>query len=332
MNSDQETKVAAVLAGHGFNRIEPVYDRQGPDFFAYHKDSGRMLKVKLETRAHIARRHIGKDLWMVFPARESWYLVPHDDLMAIFEEEAIRGKPLKSRSWLNDGIYNFPNLPQKMLERLKEYRLSDAKETGGNATKMRQSINQSVSAPNLGSDALVLGAIAVRHCRFPHPEVVSRLHGAVFPVIRDTQKRSQVETVDGRRIMYDDNTTPRWALLWSHGFETTAHCKGWTFAHVWNESKNPDAYTHVANLVMMPECLASLSDKDGPLVPFLRYHAETVYGWRPQGKPEVGKPSGYDDLEWNYFEPVPDPRGHIRARLARSNAGRAKCLRDLLGW
>ncbi len=196
----------------------------------------------------------------------------------------------------------------------------------------RQTRKRTIGTPNLGSDALVLSALAVRHCRFPHPDVISRLSGAVFPVIRDTRKRIQVDTIDGHNIMYDDNTSPRWAILWSHGFETTAHIKGWTFAHVWNESKDPEAYTHVANLVMMPECLASLSDKDGPLVPFLRYHAEAVYGWRPKGKPAVGKPSGYNDMEWNYFKPIPNPRGHIRDRLARSNAQRANRLRELLCW
>ena len=101
--------------------------------------------------------------------------------------------------------------------------------------------------------------------------------------------------------MYDDNTTPRWALLWSHAFNGTGHPKGWTFAHVWHQAK-PDAYTHVANLVLMPECFASLSDKAGPLVPA----SSCGYGLRLAHENRVEAPKGYDTLEWNYLDGHPD--------------------------
>ena len=185
--------------------------------------------------------------------------------------------------------------------------------------------------PNISiEDAAELCSIVVRHCWFPNPDVVKRLRGAVFPVIRDTGRRMTIGTTEnGRRIMYDDNTTPRWALLWSHGCRKTDHPKGWTFAHVWQQAKNPDAYTHVANLVLMPECFASLSDKLGPLVPVLQHHAETVYGWRPVGENHVEAPTGYDALEWNYLDGHPDPRGFILGQLTRLQNERVKLLREL---
>ena len=132
--------------------------------------------------------------------------------------------------------------------------------------------------------------------------------------------------------MYDDNTTPRLALLWSHGWVQMAHPTGWTFAHVWDESDDPDAYTHPANLVMMPECFGSLSDKQGPLVLHLRHHADSVYGWRPANRSPVERLSGYDDLTWRYLDPVPDPLDRIRNRMANSNEKRMRVLRELLGW
>ena len=107
--------------------------------------------------------------------------------------------------------------------------------------------------------------IAVRYCLLPHPDVVRNLDGAVFPVVRNNKRRGELEkdkTLFGECVMYDDNTTPRWAFLWAHGYLRASHPPGgWTFAHVWDESKNPKAYTHVANIVMLPEYLASLSDK-----------------------------------------------------------------------
>ena len=188
--------------------------------------------------------------------------------------------------------------------------------------------------PDISNDAVALSRIAVRYCRCPHPDVVGRLEGAVFPSIRASNKggkRGERGKVDGRRIMYDDNTTPRLALLWSHGFGVTKHPAGWTFAHVWDVPKDPDAYTHIANLVMLPESLASLTDKQGPLVPYLRYHAETVYGWRPAGKATVRKPLGYDDLTWTYLDPIPDPPGFVRNRMKHSNDKRIGILHDLMG-
>ena len=115
-------------------------------------------------------------------------------------------------------------------------------------------------------DAFTLSEIAVRYCRFPHPDVVKQLRGAVFPVVRvkgANGKRGTCDTVkdrsgQDRKVMYHDNATPRWALLWSHGFEQMAQPAGWTFAHLWDESDDPDAYTHLANLVMMPECFGGL--------------------------------------------------------------------------
>ena len=81
--------------------------------------------------------------------------------------------------------------------------------------------------------------------------------------------------------MYDDNTTPRWATLWAHGTGRASGCPGWGFAHVWSASDDINSYTHLANLAMIPECFASLTDKNGPLTGYLRWHAWTVYGWKP---------------------------------------------------
>lgn len=190
--------------------------------------------------------------------------------------------------------------------------------------------------PDLDNDdALALSQIAVGYCQCPHPDVVLRLEGAVFPSIRASNKggkRGDRGNVNGRWIMYDDNTTPRWALLWSHGIGVTSHPKGWTFAHIWDDvTKDPDAYTHIANLIVLPESLASLTDKQGPLVPYLRFHAETVYSWRPAGTATVKKPVGYDDLTWTYLDSIPDPLGFVRNQMKRSNDKRIGVLRDLMG-
>ncbi len=186
--------------------------------------------------------------------------------------------------------------------------------------------------PNLGKDAQVLVAIAARHCRMPHPSAVAAMARAVFPSIRasSTQPRLSVATIGETRLMHDDNMTPRWAFLWAHGIADTAHPNGWTFAHVWTAARDPDAYTNLANLVLMPEPLASMSDKQGPLMPYLQHHAQTVYGWKPRGVEDVAKPVGYDEITWAYMPPCDDPRKFVRDRLAVLNNERVKILRELM--
>jgi hypothetical protein len=185
--------------------------------------------------------------------------------------------------------------------------------------------------PNLADHVEALVSMMAACCRLPHPQVVERMGGAVFPSIRDQRNRISVERRDGRVLFLDDNTTPRWAVLWSHGIATSAHPRGWTFAHVWSRSKDPCAYTHLANLLMMPESLASLSDKDGPFAPFLRYHAQQIYGWVPEGTEHLTKPHGFEHIRWNYFENFDSPREFVAERVRDLNNQRVNLLRPLMG-
>lgn len=185
------------------------------------------------------------------------------------------------------------------------------------------------SPPNLGADEMTLVQAAVRHCLLPHPDVVRAMPNAIFPTIRNQRDRGRVDL--DQRLLFDDNTTPRWALLWSHGFGRVSHPKGWTIAHVWTVPQDREAYTRLANLVLLPECLGSLTDKQGPLGRYLRVHAQTQYDWIPQGCVPEAEPDGYRSIRWNYFEPHADPNGFILARLKQLDNQRVRALRPLMG-
>ncbi|WP_137113372.1 hypothetical protein [Mesorhizobium sp. GR13] len=184
--------------------------------------------------------------------------------------------------------------------------------------------------PDLGSDIVAIASIAIRHCRLPHPEVVERCGGAIFPTIRDQRRRGTLNA--DLKLMFDDNVTPRWAMFWAHGMPQTHHPRGWTIAHVWKATKDSAAYTHLANLCLMPECLGSLSDKDGPLSRFLEYHAWSVYGWRPEHTNSPDKPAGYDDVTWVYLGSYPEPLEFVRDRITTLNNQRVAILRQLMGF
>lgn len=183
--------------------------------------------------------------------------------------------------------------------------------------------------PDLEEDVATIAALAIRHCRLPHPDVVARCGKAIFPTIRDQQRRGTVDT--DRGLLLDDNVTPRWAIFWAHGMPQTHHPRGWTIAHVWKATKDPDAYTHLANLCLMPECLGSLSDKGGPLCGFLEHHAWSVYGWRPAHTDAPVKPEGYDNISWRYLDPHAAPLVFVRERVMSLNNQRVAVLRQLMG-
>jgi hypothetical protein len=130
--------------------------------------------------------------------------------------------------------------------------------------------------------------------------------------------------------MYDDNTTPTWALLWAHGIVSGSRT-GWGFAHVWPASDDINSYTHLANLAMIPECFASLTDKDGPLTGYLRWHAWTVYQWKPAHMTPPQMPLDYDGIQWRYFPYFENPIVFIRQRLAELNNERVRILRPIMG-
>ena len=115
-------KVACLLADYGYDCIKSPDDRKGIEFQAHHID-GHTLAVQLKSRMLIDRNYVGKDLYLCFPAKCIWYLVPYDKLIRIVEDE----KPgtFKTRSW-ERGLYSWPRPPGPVIERLAEYRLGPA--------------------------------------------------------------------------------------------------------------------------------------------------------------------------------------------------------------
>lgn len=129
--------------------------------------------------------------------------------------------------------------------------------------------------------------------------------------------------------MHDDNITPTWALLWAHGISGGSRT-GWTFAHVWTASDDINWYTHPANLVMVPECLASLTDKSGPLTAYLQWHAWTAYGWKPEHLAQPEMPTGYHNLKRRYFAKFDSPRSFVAQQIAEHDNKRVRLLRPIM--
>ena len=167
----------------------------------------------------------------------------------------------------------------------------------------------------------------------PNRDTVKALSGAACRRSRERKLHPRLSPImkgDEAIGMYDDNTTPRWAMLWAHDIPMTGHPSGWAFAHVWEDADNINSYTHLANLVMVPEAFASLTDKNWPLTSFLRWHAWHVYGWRPEGTTEPTKPDGYNIIEWRNLRHVNEPKVLIGKRIKCLHNQRVEILRPIM--
>jgi hypothetical protein len=129
--------------------------------------------------------------------------------------------------------------------------------------------------------------------------------------------------------MYDDNATPEWALFWPHGLIGTRP-KGWAVAHVWPSCGDVDSYTHLANLALVPESFSGLTDKNGALTTFLRWHAWTVYHWKPISAGVPTQPGGYHEIQWRYLDRTDNPTALIRREFERRNNQRTRILRPIM--
>jgi hypothetical protein len=182
-------------------------------------------------------------------------------------------------------------------------------------------------------------------CRFPAPDVVRQLaNQQTFNTIRATgqRKRFEVDTLpSGQKVMFDDNTTPRLAFLWSHGCLITSHPtyreedgterSHYVFAHVWEVAQDIDSYTNVANIVAVPKHTASLTDGDGPLAPYFQYHTFDKYGWKPSSVSSPKMPEHYDVFRelvvYLESDQTIDPRVLIKNRGNQLNNERIRTMK-----
>lgn len=128
---------------------------------------------------------------------------------------------------------------------------------------------------------------------------------AIFPKVRRArigqgEKRGQI--TDG--IRFDDNSYANLAVKRACGLGKTA--MGFEACHIWPLTCYDERYhTAVANIVLLPRALASLSDHDVEIQRALQYRAFELYAWWPDDLPQPVKPDFYPP-KWR--EPQPDVR------------------------
>lgn len=177
----------------------------------------------------------------------------------------------------------------------------------------------------------IVAAVA-EHAVFLHPDTVAQTHGAaVFPTIRRMGHVGELTSLeDGRGVMLDDNLSPTVAFTYAANLPAGRDVQ---FNHVWQSSKDPDAYTALWNLFATPAFLAKPTDTHAAVQDALRFHAFDLYGCHPAGQPDPIEPDGYRDLAWApHPDPVPDLEAVFRTRLRSTPKSRPAIACRTIGW
>ncbi|MDO4431645.1 MAG: hypothetical protein Q4B95_10250 [Lonepinella koalarum] len=115
-------KLSSILADYGFCCMKLDNDWNGADFLAIHKDI--TLKVQLKARLTIAKKYIGKDLYIAFPIKDNnitkWCLIYHDKLLSIIKENSP--SKLECESWnKEDGVRHTTTIASNLKQLLQKY-------------------------------------------------------------------------------------------------------------------------------------------------------------------------------------------------------------------
>ncbi|MDA8120142.1 MAG: hypothetical protein M0Z85_08940 [Gammaproteobacteria bacterium] len=113
-------RVSGVLAKYGFVTMRLSDDWQGADFLAQHIDGETLLRVQLKSRFAIAKKYMGKGLYICFRRKNVWYMYPHDTLV----EWALKHTNIgNTGSWKRQELYSVPKPSQALAGKLEQYRL-----------------------------------------------------------------------------------------------------------------------------------------------------------------------------------------------------------------
>ena len=121
-------KVSAMLADYGLTCTWLIADWRGADFVAIGVD-GTVLKIQLKSGGYEINKKFCafKDLWMLFPNGEDWYLIKHKDLV---EKAGKTTDHLEADSWTKKGKYSISSanpkrpIPSQLKEALKGYKIN----------------------------------------------------------------------------------------------------------------------------------------------------------------------------------------------------------------
>ncbi len=111
-------ELTTLLLRHGYNVFLPVYD-EGIDLIAHREADDDLKLVQQKSRWTIARKYVGRNIWIAFRDGGDWFLAPHDELVSFREAAGYTA----TSSWIEKGNYHLKAMSRDLRERCEKYRL-----------------------------------------------------------------------------------------------------------------------------------------------------------------------------------------------------------------
>ena len=80
----QRNELTTLLLRQGYNVFIPVYD-EGIDLIAHRELDDDLKLIQQKSRWTIARKYVGRNIWIAFRDRGEWFLAPHDEMVRLGE-------------------------------------------------------------------------------------------------------------------------------------------------------------------------------------------------------------------------------------------------------
>jgi len=113
-------KLSAILVDYGYATNWLNVDFESADFIAVHFNGIDIIKIQLKGRMTIDKKYLNKEIYMAFPLKGDFYLLPHDELVSVARESTTW---LESSSWTDKGGYSSQSPSSETLKLLKQYKL-----------------------------------------------------------------------------------------------------------------------------------------------------------------------------------------------------------------
>lgn len=150
-----------------------------------------------------------------------------------------------------------------------------------------------------------LTALVAETGLWANPEVHKTLvensgHGAWCPGVRRKGKdEKRGDIVEGNKL--DDNTYANDAI--KKALDIKDRESNFSVCHIWEKSCYDEFdHTTIANLVLLPKAISTLTDHHPEVRAALKYRAYELYGWHPKRTAPPIKPDSYPS---NWRAPLP---------------------------
>lgn len=174
----------------------------------------------------------------------------------------------------------------------------------------------------------VLNILIAENALWVHPSIHQQLAQSGNPAKYPNVRRARPDEKKGQRVngvRFDDNTYANNAI--KSAFGGRKNFTGYAACHIWETTCYDERYhTVLANLVLLPRALESLTDHHQPVKEMLRYHSYQLYKWLPEGLNAPNKPDGYDRLTWI----EPEETSMVRSRRNSSECTTNKSVESNL--